>query len=265
MLTLHVAGVGILGPGLDGWEQSRALLAGQLPYESGGAVEPRSALLSATQRRRMSYTARLAVHVAQQALDESGLAGEELATVFASSEGDTAILHQLCSALASPEKAVSPTAFHNSVHNAPAGYWSIATGSHASSNSLSLYDATFATGLLDAACQATVEDRPVLLSAYDMMMPQPLHGARPIDVSFATALLLLPQPSSASLGRLEIELRPSDESPESMLEQSAIESLRRCNPAARALPLLVALARARAREVVLAYVEGNSVRVKVSP
>ncbi len=263
MLTLHVAGVGILGPGFDGWEQSHALLTGQRAYMGGDTAEPGSTLLSATERRRMSYTTRLAVHVAQQALEQSGLPSDELATVFASSEGDTAILHQLCSALALPEKAVSPTAFHNSVHNAPAGYWSIATGSHASSNSLSCYDATFVTGLLDASCQTLVENRPVLLNVYDMKMPQPLHEARPIDVSFATALVLLPTP--AGLARLDIELRPADESPESTFEQPAIESLRCTNPAAQALPLLAALARARASEVVLAYVNGTSVRVKVSP
>lgn len=265
MLTLHVAGVGVLGPGFDGWAQGRAVLAGQLPYAIGDTPEPRAPLVAATERRRTSYTTRLAMHVAQQALEQSGLPGDELATVFASSDGDTAILHQLCSALALPEKAVSPTAFHNSVHNAPAGYWSIATGSHASSNSLSCCDATFVTGLLDAACQATVEHRPVLLNVYDMKMPQPLHDVRPIDASFATALVLLPERAPGSLTRLDIELQPADESPESVLDQPALEGLRHANPAARALPLLAALARARAGEVVLAYVDGNSVRVKVSP
>lgn len=265
MLTLHVAGIGILGPGFDGWDTSRALFAGQRAYKGGDTAEPRSTLLLPMERRRMSYTTRLAVHVAQQALEQSGLPGDELATVFASSDGDTAILHQLCSALALPEKAVSPTAFHNSVHNAPAGYWSIATGSHTSSNSLSCYDATFVTGLLDAACQVKVEHRPVLLNAYDMKMPQPLHDARPIDISFAVALVLLPQASSRSLARLDIEVRSADETPESTVEQSEMDQLRHTNPAARALPLLAALARTRASEVVLAYVNGNSVHVQVNP
>jgi hypothetical protein len=263
MLTLHVGGVGILGPGFDGWQQSRAVLAGRLPYVIGETAEPRATLLAATERRRTSYTTRLAIHVAQQALEQSGLRGDDLATVFASSEGDSAILHQLCSTLALPERAVSPTAFHNSVHNAPAGYWSIATGSHASSNSLSCYDATFVTGLLDAACQATVEHRPVLLNVYDMKMPQPLDGARPIGVPFAVALVLLPQASPTGLVRLDIDLRSSDASPESTLEQPAMESLRHTNPAARALPLLAALARTHASEVVLQYVNGSCVHVRV--
>jgi hypothetical protein len=167
--------------------------------------------------------------------------------------------------LALPEKAVSPTAFHNSVHNAPAGYWSIATGSHASSNSLSCYDATFVTGLLDATCQVTVEHRPVLLDVYDMKMPKPLGGARAIDISFAVALVLLPQASSRSLSRLDINLRSSDASPESALEQPAMESLRHTNPAAQALPLLAALARTHASEVVLPYVNGNCVHVQITP
>ena len=38
--------------------------------------------------------------------------------------GDT--IHAVCTALTEPDYPVSPTRFSNSVHNAPAGYWSIA-------------------------------------------------------------------------------------------------------------------------------------------
>ena len=73
------------------------------------------------------------------------------------------ITHQICEALARPEREVSPTSFHNSVHNAPAGYWSIATGSRLASTSICAYDVSFAAGLLEAAAYATVEHQPVML------------------------------------------------------------------------------------------------------
>jgi hypothetical protein len=50
--------------------------------------------------------------------------------VFGSSDGDGTVLLRLLSALRG-HQPVSPTQFHNSVHNAPAGYWSIGPGSQA--------------------------------------------------------------------------------------------------------------------------------------
>ena len=82
--------------------------------------------------------------------------------------------------LATDGREVSPTRFHNSVHNAPSGYWAVATGSREPSTSLCAYDASFAAGLLEAAAQATVDDRPVTLVAYDLPYPEPLQRARPI-------------------------------------------------------------------------------------
>ncbi len=82
--------------------------------------------------------------------------------VFASSDGDGDIVHRLCTALATPAAAVSPTDFHNSVHNAATGYWSIGAHSQAPSTAICAYDGSFSAGLLEAACQIAVEARPVL-------------------------------------------------------------------------------------------------------
>ena len=48
---------------------------------------------------------------------------------------------------------ISPTRFHNSVHNAAAGYWTIGAGCMQATTALSAYDATFAEGLLEALAQ----------------------------------------------------------------------------------------------------------------
>ena len=63
------------------------------------------------------------------------------------------ICHEICQALALAAREVSPTRFANSVHNAAAGYWSIATGSMMESNVLCAFDASFVAGLLDAMTQ----------------------------------------------------------------------------------------------------------------
>src|SRR5262249_59375137 len=117
--------------------------------------------------------------------------------------GDGQNCHEICEVLASAARELSPTRFHNSVHNAPAGYWGIATGATAPANSLCAHDASFAAGLLEALCQVVVDHTPVLLIAYDASYPQPIHSVRPIPDAFGVALLLAPPAGSRSLARLE--------------------------------------------------------------
>ena len=73
---------------------------------------------------------------------------------------------------------MSPTKFHNSVHNAAAGYWTIGTGCMAPSNSLSGYECSFAAGLLEAAAQCAADRRPVLLVGFDVAARRPASVTR---------------------------------------------------------------------------------------
>lgn len=264
-LSVYLNGIGIFGPGLEGWEQSRAILTGRAPYVAHASKLPQPTLLPPMERRRASATVRLGTHVAQEALEQSGLRALDLATVFASADGDTEILDNLCTTLAGPEKAVSPTRFHNSVHNAAAGYWTIATGSHVPSNSLGCYDASFAGALLDAACQVTVEKRPVLVSVYDIAVPEPLHQVRPISAPFGVALVLDIRRCESSAAQLHIDIDEQRHGNETVMSYPALEVLRKDNPAARALPLLAAVAREQPAQIVLEYVAGNSLYVQISP
>jgi hypothetical protein len=164
-----------------------------------------------------------------------------MVTIFASSGGDGDTLNDIMQTLATPERAVSPTRFHNSVHNAASGYWALATGSQQASTSLGAYDASFAAGLLEAATQAQVEQRMVTLIAYDHPFPEPLHGARPIAAPFGVALVLTPVRSQLSIAAVHLTLAEAGTA--NTMADPAFEALRLGNPAARALPLLVALAR----------------------
>lgn len=262
-MRVFVEGVGLLGPGLQGWEAARRVLAGEEPFRSALTVIGASELLPPAERRRTPVPVKLAIAVGQEAFQSSGRDAAATATVFTSSSGEGETLHHMCEALASAEREVSPTRFHNSVHNAAAGYWSIATRSREASTSLCAYDASFTAGLLEAVTQVASWGKPVALIAYDQPYPEPLHSARPLLASFGVALVLAPEPTRRASAMFELTVLPGDEKPTRMSD-SGLEELRLGVPAARALPLLEALARKMAGNVVLDFQTETRLRISVS-
>jgi hypothetical protein len=264
VIRAFVEGVGLLGPGLPGWQASRRALAGAVAFHAAPTVIAASELLPPTERRRAPVPVKLALAVGQEAFRNAGRDAANTATVFTSSSGEGETLHQMCEALASAEPEVSPTRFHNSVHNAAAGYWSIATRSREASTSLCAYDASFSAGLIEALTQVASWRKPVALIAYDQPYPEPLHSARPLLGSFGAALVLTPEATGRCSARFELEFLPGEEKPTRMSD-SALEELRLGIPAARVLPLLEALARETEGEVVLDFLAETRLRVAVSP
>jgi beta-ketoacyl synthase-like protein len=264
MIRVYVDGVALLGPGLQGWAASRDVLAGIAPYVAAPTVVALSPLLPANERRRTVQTVKLVLAVGAEAIENARCDAAALATVFTSSGGDGETIDDILASLASSDPAVSPTRFHNSVHNAPAGYWSIATRSRAPSSSLCFHDWSFAGGLLEAAAQAGVDDYVVGVIAYDLPYPEPLHGVRPIGAVFATALILGPRVSETSLARLDIELG-RDLGQATVMADAGLEAVRQTVPAARSLPLLAALARRAPATVVLDHVSGNQLSLSLAP
>ncbi len=263
-MRVFVESVGLLGPGLSGWSASRAVLLGAAPYAPAEVLLSAPETLPAAERRRTGLPVRLALNVGLDALTHSTRRDEALASVFTSSGGDGQVLHELCEALASAERQVSPTRFHNSVHNAPAGYWSIALRSHAPSTSLCCYDWSFAAGLLEAGAQCVTEGVPVLLVSYELPYPEPLHAARPVLGTLGAALLLAPEPSTQAFARIDLRIE-AGATPPSHMQNHGLEALRAGNPTGRALPLLHALARPAAATIILEYASGNTLAVEVEP
>ncbi|MDR0480851.1 MAG: beta-ketoacyl synthase chain length factor, partial [Gallionellaceae bacterium] len=176
-MIVYLKSIAASGPGFENWDALRAHFASGAPLQAGYEIKPQGTILPAVERRRASRTVKVAVDVAQAALLQSGMKAEEVALVFASSNGDSDTLHHICSALATPERFVSPTHFHNSVHNAAAGYWSIGAASMQPSTSLCAWQYTVATGLVEAAVQCLAENIPVLMAVFDTPFPGPLHEA----------------------------------------------------------------------------------------
>ena len=260
LLHAYIDGVGLLGPGLDNWPSGRAVLAGAQPYHAAKTALPPPALLPAAERRRSGPLVRVALAVGAEA--GAGQDLSQLATVFSSSGGDGVNCHELCQMLASGDRQVSPTRFHNSVHNAAAGYWSIAAGAMETASVLCAHDGSFGAGLLEAMVQVAVDGVPVLLIAADTAYPEPLHAARPIPDEFGVGLLLSPTRGPASIAGISVALSATDPV---RMDDAAMEALRGAIPAARSLPLLDALARGGETALVLDYLEHSRLAVTVSP
>ena len=252
-LSADILGVGLLGPGLVDWASGAALLREPALWLPAATVVPPPQRLPATERRRAGAVVKASIVVADQALAASGLSAATLATVFSSSSGEPTNCHALCEALAAPERMVSPTRFTNSVHNAPGGYWHIAAHSMAPSTSLAAFDGSFAAGLLEAMAQVATTQAPVLLVVADVPYPAPLAAKRPTADAFGLALLLAP-------GN-QLSLALTADAAATACGHEGLDALRLGVPAARALPLLQALARGGPAAITVEGLPGMSLQV----
>lgn len=263
-MRVAIEGAGLCGPGLVNWAASLPILAGQQDHVPAPTHVPTSDLLPANERRRAVHTVRLALAVGAEAFAGAECDPAVTPTVFASSGGDGETIHEILSVLTSPNPELSPTRFHNSVHNTPAGYWGIGTRSQAPSSSLCCHDDSFVAGLLEAAALVMAERRRVALIAYDVQYPAPLSMVRSIGAPFAIALVLAPAPSTAGFAHVALTLRPARGAPTTMTSPT-LEALRRDTPAARSLPFLAALARRSAAELTLGYLAEMELALAVTP
>jgi hypothetical protein len=259
-ISLYLDGIGLLGPGLSGWPQARDVLAGCAPYVAAITALPPVEKLPPAERRRVGAPVKLSMAIGLEAARHADADFASLATVFSSTEADCDNTHAILEALASSDRAMSPTRFHNSVHNAPSGYWSIATGSMQPSTSLNTYDATFAAGLLEAATQVRSNGKPCMLLAFDTAFPAPIRSLRAIPDAMGVAMVLSPQKTSASCACLTLSLVDASATP---LLHGALEQMRQTIPVARSLPLLELLAQGRDGAVVVDYLDTLGLCIEV--
>jgi hypothetical protein len=190
--TLAIEGIGVWAPGIPDWGTLAAIIRGEAMADDRLAQRPPAQRLDASARRRAPDSVRLAVEIATQAADMSGRDPASLPCVFSCAYGDSDIMDRMCATLAERPAELSPTRFHYSVHNAGAGYWTIASGCHRASTALCAGTTSFAVGLLEAAGLALTEDAPVLLAVYDTPGVGALEGVVPTRTAFGCALVLAP-------------------------------------------------------------------------
>ncbi len=168
----------------------------------GASPPPPAAILPPALRRRAGVLCRAVAEAVARALAEGGADASRTPIVYGSVYGETTAAVEMMGAFATGEGLPSPTTFHNSVHNAPAGYLSIATGCHAFSSSIAAGPETAAMALLDAFLLLGQRGGDVVVALADEPVPPPLGQADAYPVAAAAFLLRSgpPAPSRARIG-----------------------------------------------------------------
>lgn len=249
--AVSLEGVAFWTPYLPDWDIASAVMRGERPQPQERAARPQPALLAPTERRRAPDSVAIALEVAVRACEAARCAPAQLPAVFASTYGDLAISDYMCATLASAPMQLSPTKFHNSVHNAAAGYWSIGTSSFAPYTALSAFRYTFGTGLLEAVSQVACEQSPVLYVAFDVEAKGPMATVVASRGLLGAALVIGPQASGRRQRVLELEVLPGSEADCSPATSAAADLLAE-NALAPCLPFFEALARQQPGVVMLA-------------
>ena len=266
MMRVHVSGVGVAAPGLPDWDAARPVIAGAAPYEPSELVYRAPDTLSGAEKRRSPPSVRLTLDVAEQARRMAGVDGKDLSAVFGSMTGDGVVLTRCLETLTDASPYVSPTDFHNTVHNAAVGYWAIGAGSNRPATSLSAANETFALALLKSCMEVVTAGAPVLLCVYDIPYPEPLRAKVPVLAPFGAALILQPE-GQVTAPTLTVALSDEDRSvsrPACGFWNGLFDGV----PAARAIPILEWLATAGARtpqDLCVGRVGSRSLVVDVAP
>lgn len=254
MITAWVDAVAFWSPRLTDWSAAARALRGEALPSDVSAPRPAPQLLPANERRRAPDTVAVSMEVAARACADAGVAPAQVASVFASTHGDLAITDYMCATLAEAPETLSPTRFHNSVHNAAAGYWSIATGCMAPYTAVSAWRRTFAAGLLESLTQAHSEARPVLMVAYDIEAKGPLASVVHSEGVVSCALVISPCAGARSVARLRWRAYEADGITEPQPRSEAARALQG-NAMAASLPLLE----------LLAHPDGGDIRYGLGP
>ncbi|HEY8379351.1 MAG TPA: beta-ketoacyl synthase chain length factor [Nannocystis sp.] len=192
-LDFCLRAIGLWAPGypdLSAWRGRPA----DCPQDQGAI--PRAELLPPMMRRRTSLLTRMVAEVVVQATrDWPGLARERPALdlariplVYGSVYGEIRTTVDLLAALLVPGEPLSPTKFHNSVHNTAAGYISIATGNRVGDSVLAAGRSTPAMALLEGVTLVHTRGGDAIVVVAEEPLPEPLAAGRrygPFAVAFA--------------------------------------------------------------------------------
>lgn len=248
MMELFIAPcAGIWHHSINSWDEFlAALLANDAP--ASHTREPAPELLPAREGRRTPLLVRMALEVGVQVCRGNNIALSGVQTVFASAVGDTDITDYMCRALATPSPMLSPTRFHNSVHNAASGYWSIGATNQQSSTAVAAHNTTLPAALLEAATLATCTVKPVLVITSDIAAPAVIEDVSTNRQAFAAGVLIGPRAENAGWRHMYVDYQdtacgwPTD-------GPTWLRDIEKQNDSAKIMPLLLALSSVAATEL----------------
>ncbi|MDC8829466.1 beta-ketoacyl synthase chain length factor [Alteromonas gilva] len=237
-LKCKIAGMGAWGSYFDSWDALQQLLSGaSLPDTKNKGPKP--TIIPANERRRAPLPVRLAVESSWQATQSASLDPCTLTCVFASGLGDTDLTDYMCRTLASEHKELSPTKFHNSVHNAPAGYWTISTGTMSAANSVAGYEESVSLTLVEAIIQCVTEHKPMLVTFYDAPVADVLRPILSNQESFAFSLVIVPDDAETDGIEITAQVNVTNQQtwPALNSDSDYITAMYNANPSAKVLCL----------------------------
>ena len=247
-IELELRGVGLWTPGFaDAVAWSSRHVQGDTSAPAAGAEAPRAELLPPMLRRRTSLLTRMAAEVAAQAIAAAGLDRGRVTVIYGSVYGEIRTTIDLLEALLDPAGPLSPTKFHNSVHNTAAGYVSIATQNRGGNAAITAGRSTLAMGLLECAGLVAAGQGPALLVIAEESLPEPLAAGRrygPLAAAFA-----VDAPGSGNMSLRTCRLRQGERAAAAAV--APLPEGLRANPCAAALGLVEAALRAEASCVAL--------------
>ena len=181
-MKAQILSIGLTAPSLVDFESFKKMMLNNQSPDTSETLEKYSpTFLPANERRRTTATIKLALKTAEEALvafqQTYPEADTKLPVLFVCKDGDTLISARMCQAVSEEEPMISPTQFHNSVHNAPAGYWMIGQENQSPASAISVGEYAIANGLLEAVLQSQSYGKPVLMVIYDL----PLDELMPVD------------------------------------------------------------------------------------
>ena len=205
-ISFALRGLGLWTPGFAdpaSWSQGHVL--GDRVGDPA-VTAPRAEILPPMMRRRTSLLTRMAAEVAAQAIADGRLERGTATLIYGSVYGEIRTTIDLLGALLDPAAPLSPTKFHNSVHNTAGGYVSIATENRHGNAALTAGRSTLAMGLLECAGLIAAGQGPAVLVIAEETLPEPLAAGRlwgPLAAAFAlSAIADVPQDMSVRTCRL---------------------------------------------------------------
>ena len=257
IIEVALRGIGAIGPGFNSWMELKDQLLGSNLNLNVKTKLPNPELLPPAELRRASAIVKAGLSAGLEACKDAELSAKELQTVFTSSGGDGSNCKAICEQLASDDPLISPTKFHNSVHNTVAGYWGIATGCMKPAQVISAQDGSFAAGLLEAAIQTIASQSRTLLISYDTSYPEPINSIRHIADTAAIALILdVPNDHYGRYPNLRLSLSTNNGTKECSTLSVPIPTL-------ASLPLLDGVAHLGFRAIAIPYQPNKPLYVEV--
>ncbi|NOY92090.1 MAG: beta-ketoacyl-ACP synthase [Deltaproteobacteria bacterium] len=237
--SARVAGVALWAPG---YANLHAYLTGA---HDPSVDMPACSVASSRIKRGTSRFARMLGEVAERACSAAGGDLSRVASVYSSAWGEIDIMVTLLEQIAEGERGLSPLRFKHSVHNAASGLVSIAKGNRGFSTAMAAGRRSFEMGLLEAFGLLAADEREVLLCVADDRLPEPL-GRFAAHQGLAVGFYLVRESPEACAHYPEAPLLSAPRPWVDTDQRAAPPKVFADNPAAEALPLLRAVAEARA-------------------